>query len=255
MLNTFMFGKVCHRFEELASTNTFASELVAKENPPAGTAILAANQTAGRGQFGRQWHSIANTSLTVSFVCYPSHLTIADLPVLSKSIALATRATLATFLTHDSVNVKWPNDVYVQDKKIAGILIENSITSAGCIQNSIIGIGINVNQMEFEPDLNAISLATLCEGKKMEIEHVFQVLCQQLDHYYALTKGQDRAAIEQEYHHYLYLQGQKVSFLNLANQSNHIQTIHSVDSNGNLITLDTDNNLHEWPHGTIALKI
>ncbi len=168
MPNTLFIGKVYLRFDELSSTNDHAAELLAPEHPshtkskPAeGTVIRADSQSAGRGQFGSRWESAAGKNLTFSVILYPEWLEIEAQFYLSMAVALAVHnAVCEVYRGPLPVQIKWPNDLYLGDQKMGGILIQNSLSGAR-IQSSIIGIGLNVNQLHFDPDLpNPVSLAS-----------------------------------------------------------------------------------------------
>lgn len=147
--NTLFIGKVIHHFEQLPSTNSFATDLLAKNKPSEGTVISASNQVAGKGQHGSIWETSANQNITLSVILYPTFLLPKHQFWLSQAVALAVRDFVSAILPQKEVFIKWSNDIYVGDKKIAGILIQNSISRNG-IANSIIGIGLNVLQSEFE---------------------------------------------------------------------------------------------------------
>ncbi len=157
MDNPIFIGKVLHDFDQLSSTNEYATELLSKSNPAEGTVISTYNQQAGRGQIGSSWESAPNRNISLSVILYPNFLQPTQQFELNKAISLAVRSFLAKNLSAE-VFIKWPNDIYVQDKKIAGILIQNSITSNN-IKSSVVGIGINVNQKFFETAPNATSLS------------------------------------------------------------------------------------------------
>ncbi|MCB0573965.1 MAG: biotin--[acetyl-CoA-carboxylase] ligase, partial [Saprospiraceae bacterium] len=178
MANTLFIGKVYHRFDQLPSTNDHAAELIAKSTPPEGTVIRAASQTAGRGQFGSRWESAAGKNLTLSVILYPDWLEAGAQFHLSMATALALHDTVYSIVQNlpdesllkagepstvyrlpstvhrppSTVKIKWPNDLYLGDRKAAGILIQNSLSGAH-LQSSILGIGLNVNQPEFDPSL------------------------------------------------------------------------------------------------------
>lgn len=138
-------------FDQLESTNSYLRQ----NHPgmPQHAVVTAAYQTAGRGQRGNGWESEPGRNLLFSMLYYPP----ADLPPsrqfqISKAVALAVAETVDRLLDgygHPEVCIKWPNDIYVGDRKIAGILIENALQSSTRIAHSIIGVGLNVNQREF----------------------------------------------------------------------------------------------------------
>jgi len=150
--------KLIH-FSEVDSTNKTLKIISENEELPSGSIVTADFQTAGRGQAGNSWESEKGKNLTFSIffrpVCIPANMAF----VISEMISLCVKRTLDMYLP--DVTVKWPNDIYFKNKKIAGILIENSIQQ-GKISQSIAGIGINVNQPEFRSNTpNPVSMAQI----------------------------------------------------------------------------------------------
>ncbi len=138
-------------FDQLESTNCYLRQN--HQGMPQYAVVTAAYQTAGRGQRGNGWESEPGRNLLFSMLYYPP----AGLPPsrqfqISKAVAVAVAETVDRLLDgydHPEVCIKWPNDIYVGDRKIAGILIENALQSSTRIAHSIIGVGLNVNQREF----------------------------------------------------------------------------------------------------------
>jgi BirA family biotin operon repressor/biotin-[acetyl-CoA-carboxylase] ligase len=139
-------GKNIISLETVDSTNNYARELLKDKHVPDGTIIVSKDQTIGRGYADNSWESESGKNLTFSIVLYPEYIPPEEQFNISRAVSLGICDYLRTFL--DEVTIKWPNDIYVQDRKIAGILIENSI-SGSSIFHSIIGIGLNVNQVVF----------------------------------------------------------------------------------------------------------
>ncbi len=155
-------------YETLDSTNKESHRLLVSGEKMHGSAILALNQTEGRGQYGRSWFSEPGNHLAISIILQPDYMPVEDLPLLSLKTSIAVVRLLFLFAPELKPLVKWPNDIYVGDHKLAGILIENSISSSK-VQHSIIGIGMNVNESSFPSDLpNPVSLFILT-GRKFEI--------------------------------------------------------------------------------------
>jgi BirA family biotin operon repressor/biotin-[acetyl-CoA-carboxylase] ligase len=193
---TLFVGKNIIELEAVDSTNTYAKELLAKEKPVEGTVVFAHEQHSGRGQMGNTWKTEAGKNLTVSFILYPDFLDADKQFYLNMAISLAVKDFCESVLP-DEIKIKWPNDIYWHDKKLGGILIENSI-SGNRISSSVIGIGINVNQEEFDEALpNPVSLlqisnfefklANLIEGLSVFIEKYYLQLRQL--HFNFLDKG------------------------------------------------------------------
>ncbi|MFI5220658.1 MAG: biotin--[acetyl-CoA-carboxylase] ligase, partial [Bacteroidia bacterium] len=118
-------GKYIIRLETVDSTNNYAAALISKSKPAEGTAIMADFQDYGRGQRETIWESENGKNLLVSFILYPQ-IDTADYFLLNECFSLAVREVIED-ITGLDVKIKWPNDILVNNKKIAGILIENSI--------------------------------------------------------------------------------------------------------------------------------
>lgn len=147
--------------DKLDSTNKFAKEIIAGEFLPEGSIIYAASQQKGRGTGDNKWESQPGKNITLSFVFYPLFLELSKQFVINKVVALAVYDFVLGYLSSSEVKIKWPNDIYVDDKKIAGILIENSIIGNE-FQNCIAGIGVNINQEKFVSNApNPVSLKNI----------------------------------------------------------------------------------------------
>lgn len=144
---------------EVGSTNTWLRENA--DTLPHATVVTAVTQTAGRGQRGNSWESQPGANLTFSLLLRPDRFAASRQFLLSEAVALGVASALKPLLPGHHVSVKWPNDIYVDDFKICGILIENSL-SGNLIGHSVAGIGINVNQQRFFSDApNPVSLYML----------------------------------------------------------------------------------------------
>ena len=126
---------------------------------PHGTALMARAQTAGRGQRGNSWESEPGKNVSLSVMLRPAAIPAQSQFCISEAVALAVARTLDRYLPEDvHTAIKWPNDIYVGDKKIAGILIENALCGSR-IDRSIAGIGVNINQETFLSEApNPVSL-------------------------------------------------------------------------------------------------
>ncbi len=149
------------------STNTLLKELIAKGEWPNGERFIRAGyQTAGRGQTGNGWESEADKNLLCSILLPPNK----NLHFLNIAVSVAVRRIIGEDFT-----IKWPNDIYWKDKKVAGILVENAIVGSE-VKYSIAGIGLNVNQTEFKSDApNPISLKQIY-GTDFVVDELMQKL-------------------------------------------------------------------------------
>lgn len=140
------FGNQTIHLSNVDSTNNFAAKLLAEGLCAEGAVILADHQSGGRGQRGNVWLSESGKNLLSTFVCKPDNLSVERQVVLTWLTSLSVVETLRKF--NIEARIKWPNDIFVGDKKICGILIENQLNGK-FIQNAVIGIGLNVAQTDF----------------------------------------------------------------------------------------------------------
>ncbi len=168
-----------------------------------GTLLWADCQTKGRGQRGNSWESAQGENLTFSILTVPEHIRLDKAFILSQVTSLAVVETLARYGI--TAEIKWPNDVYVGDFKICGMLIENDVRANGFLNASIIGVGVNVNQEKFVSDApNPISMAGLT-GEKYSRQEVLEAFCQCFESLYARTFDEEGCAyIDKKYMSHLY---------------------------------------------------
>lgn len=160
--------------EEAASTNSLMAEKDREQRLGHGHAIMARRQTAGRGQRGNHWESEPGMNVTLSIMLRPHGVEAREQFLVSEAVAIATAETVAE-LTGEPAEVKWPNDIYVGQKKIAGILIECGLERQ-CISRAIAGIGLNVNQTLWLSDApNPVSMRQLT-GKEYDVEATARLL-------------------------------------------------------------------------------
>lgn len=210
MGNNLFVGKVRYSFDTLPSTNDYLAELLAKSKPPEGTVVLADNQTAGRGQYGSRWYSAPGENLLLSVLFYPTWLKASDQWLLSEAIAVALRDAVAD-ITQQPARIKWPNDVYLGERKTAGLLLQCALNGAH-VQHAIAGIGLNVNQTHFPPEApNATSMALAC-GQPFDRSAVLErVLWAVEQRYLQLRQGQTER-IRHDYRNHLLGLGQRRRF-------------------------------------------
>jgi BirA family transcriptional regulator, biotin operon repressor / biotin---[acetyl-CoA-carboxylase] ligase len=158
--------------DSVDSTNNYAANLLKADNVAHGTAIMAENQFGGKGQRGNTWQSEKGKNVTVSVVTMPKNIKIEDQFMLSKLTAISILQLLAT--VNICAKIKWPNDIYVNGKKIAGILIETGLKNDK-IEHAILGIGLNVNQTENLVN-NATSIAEILQKKNDVTEILLQLM-------------------------------------------------------------------------------
>ncbi len=180
-----------------ASTNDDARDAKYHE----GDVVWADFQTAGRGQRGHEWHSRKGENLTFSVVLEPTFVPIAEQFSVSEVVALSLVDMLAEYGIE--AKIKWTNDIYVGDKKLVGILIEHSLAST-TLRRTIVGVGINVNQTEFNPSIpNPVSMAQLL-GKELNAEEVLQHFLKRLQNNYEMLREGGKTRLHDRYNELLY---------------------------------------------------
>lgn len=200
--NTLFIGNVVRHFAEVSSTNAIALEEVAKTTPSEGTVISADYQLAGRGQIGSSWFSSPGENLLLSVILRPRWLAARQQFSLSQAVSLAVADTIGHF-TQVQALVKWPNDVYLEDQKMAGILIQNSLQGA-YLQSSVVGIGLNVNELRFPDSLPRAGSLRQYLGQPLDRREVQEVLFQRLEARYLQLKNQPIAHLRAAYLQQLY---------------------------------------------------
>ncbi|MGQ0829543.1 MAG: biotin--[acetyl-CoA-carboxylase] ligase [Bacteroidota bacterium] len=204
-MKTLFIGQNSIHLTSVDSTNSYASELLRKTKPAEGTLIYTFEQRNGRGQRGNYWECEPNKNATFSLILYPGFLPAQKQFLLAKIASLAVADLMAEMLeAHDKtggITIKWPNDIYIGNKKIAGILIETSLRE-NAVQNAIIGIGVNINQRSFNAT-NAISLAMITK-KEYNPEQCIERLCEFIEARYLQLKANKIENIDSEYKQELY---------------------------------------------------
>jgi BirA family transcriptional regulator, biotin operon repressor / biotin---[acetyl-CoA-carboxylase] ligase len=192
------------KLSAINSTNDYLKELSATRHMENFTVVIADTQTAGRGQMGSQWNAEAGKNLTFSVLVKDLLLDINEIFTLNAAVATGIAASLSS-LNVPSVSIKWPNDILAGNKKIGGVLIENSIKRDGEIF-SVIGIGLNVNQTQFDnlPKASSIALAT---GREFDRDAVLITLLDNLKPAIARILHKDTRMIWHDYHRQLYRKG------------------------------------------------
>ncbi|MDR0422830.1 MAG: biotin--[acetyl-CoA-carboxylase] ligase [Proteiniphilum sp.] len=186
---------------ETESTNLYLRNLLLEQPLEEGSIVMADYQTNGRGQAGNTWFSSDGENLLFSLLIHPRKVWAKRQFIISRIASLAVKNTLDRFT--DGVRIKWPNDIYLGEKKIAGILIENDVEGKNLIR-SVIGAGININQQAFPADLpNPVSLRQIT-GSKYNRNQLLDIFQEEFFLLYRDFQKGEIDAIEEEYMFYLY---------------------------------------------------
>jgi BirA family biotin operon repressor/biotin-[acetyl-CoA-carboxylase] ligase len=208
-LTTRWLGRTIHCYDAVESTNLTAIEL-AQQGEPEGTVILADEQLSGRGRGSRSWHSPAGVGIYCSIVLRPKMAPAkAQLITLMAGVSIVKAIALRTGL---SPRVKWPNDIMINDKKVAGILLESRV-SGGQIGYSVIGFGINVNNgsADLPEDIRVNASSLLMELKKPVDRSTLVIeIFSELERLYHRFQREDFPVILEQWRHYSSTLGQRV---------------------------------------------
>ncbi|MFC5282599.1 biotin--[acetyl-CoA-carboxylase] ligase [Pedobacter alpinus] len=200
---TLFVGQSLIKLSEVDSTNSYLKNLLSNSKPlPDGTVIMADHQYAGRGQSNNEWQTEYGKNLTFSIYLKPNFLRLNHQFNLNKAISLGINDCL-TIIIGEGCKIKWPNDIYYENQKLGGVLIEN-ITSGSNIKASIIGIGLNVNQIVFDKNLNNVTSISKILQKDYDLTLLLSQLCKYIESRYLQLKANKVAVIDNDYIQKLY---------------------------------------------------
>lgn len=227
-----------YHIAETTSTNDLARE----ERYGHGDVICAERQTAGRGQRGHTWTSPEGVNLLFSVVLCPTFLPAGEQFLLSQAVALALVDTLGT--CGIDARIKWTNDIYAGDRKLVGILIEHHL-AGGRLARTVAGIGINVNQTEFDPALpNPVSMAMVA-GRTFDRGEVLEAFRRHIGIRYAQLELDERETLQRDYRERMYRLGERHTF-RYPDGTPTEASIEGVRPTGELLLRHADGTLREY---------
>ena len=221
------------KLDAIDSTNDFLKGLSQKEKLENYTVVTAKSQTKGKGQMGSNWDSEHNKNLTISILIKKTIVNINEIFNLNILVAVSVIQVLND-LKISNLNIKWPNDIMAENKKIAGILIENTIKENGKIE-SIVGIGMNVNQTNFDNLPKASSLKNIIH-QDFDIDTLLENIVFKIENNIEKLKSNDIDSFWKEYENYLFKKGKPILFED-TNQQRFMGIINGVKRNGQLEVL------------------
>lgn len=223
-------------FDEIASTNVYLYDKMAEKTDISDTVVVTAHQTAGRGMDKNRWESEAGKNLLFSIALNVNYLEAENQFMISQAVSVAIVETLSQFIDNQQLFIKWPNDIYFGDKKLAGMLIQNTIEGR-MMGVSIIGIGLNVNQLEFSKDIpNPVSMKMIT-GEEYDLEKLLNLLIVNIkDTVESLRLEENPDKIDQKYISKLYRFGKWADYVH----QNQVKTlrINGFDRYGRLLLSD-----------------
>lgn len=249
--NIHQIGGTFIELSSVDSTNNYAFDMIQAKLAGQGMAIFAHEQTKGRGQRGKTWISEKNTNIMLSIVLQPSFLQLHQQFYLSAAMALAGYDFLKKYVP-ENIFIKWPNDLYWNDKKAGGILIETKVGKRfSGIHWAVAGFGININQVKFSPALkNPVSLKQIT-GLDFKLIDLAKELCSYVEkRYMQLQKGKYSLLLK-EYNEHLYKLNEEVKL----KQKNIVfkRIIRGVDETGKLLVDNDAADSYNW--GEVELVI
>lgn len=235
------------RLEEIDSTNRYLKDY-REEGDEEMIVAVADYQTAGKGQGTHTWESEKGKNLLFSIKVYPHWIPVRRQFVLSMAGALAVKDALDSYAEH--ITLKWPNDVYWNDQKISGTLIENTIDSKG-IKSCVFGIGLNVNQLVFHSDApNPVSLAQIL-GHEVDRDEVLKKILDGFEKYYELLRRADYMDVSGIYHLSLY---RRKGFHLYRDANGEFEgAFVEVEDDGHLILHDRQGRIRSYSFGEISI--
>lgn len=248
---------VLFRVDETDSTNRRIRETVlangqGQQQDAPGMAVLSADyQTAGRGQGTNTWESEKGKNLLFSVLAYPYRVPVQRQFLLSMAGALALKDVLDTY-AGGGISLKWPNDIYWNDKKISGTLIETSL-SGGHIKDCVFGVGLNVNQNAFPGTLpNPVSLRQIV-GNDIDRDELLEKILVSFANYLKLAEEGAYADISALYHAALY---RKEGFHIYSDREGAFEAaIVEVEDNGQLVLRDREGHIREYAFKEVQFVI
>jgi BirA family transcriptional regulator, biotin operon repressor / biotin---[acetyl-CoA-carboxylase] ligase len=230
-----------HFLDEVESTNQYLINLLDSENIEEEMAVACFNQTNGRGQRGNTWISDSDKNISYSIAIHPNYLSARNQFIVAQAIALAVKSFLDEF-TKD-ISIKWPNDTYWNNKKIAGTLIENKL-KGDLIDYSVIGIGININQVVFPDTLsNPVSLKQIT-GIEYDLKELVLKLHHKIKNVLEELSHGTEVEIQRYYLNALYRRDGFHSYNDGNNLFN--ARIRGISAKGNLILEHEDGTLKDY---------
>lgn len=248
-LTTSWIGHDLIYLEKVGSTNSYLRKMDA-ENVQDGTLCLTDNQTRGRGQYERQWLTRAGKNLTFTIAFQPSR--IDGLHILTLACALAITETVGPYLLKNT-RIKWPNDIYYEDRKLGGILTE-SIFSGNTLDRVLVGIGINVNQKSFPPSLedNATSLCRILQNETFDRESLLASILQKIEYNYICWKKNDTELLK-KINRNIIGYGQWVHLYLGDQRLNGKSKFLGINQEGNLVVLTSEDEVKKFSYEQVRI--
>lgn len=242
-----------HRLARVGSTNKYAFDLCKNREAKEGDVFLAKEQYEGRGYHANCWLSETGKNLTFSLILQPDFILPARQFVITQFISLAIVDLINELIQYENVSIKWPNDIYINDLKVGGVLVQNTIIG-NAFENSIIGIGLNVNQKEFPPELPNPTSIIHYFNKELELDDLLNDLLKSIDERYErFMMVNDTEALEKEYLDHLYRYNEICHFTDI--KGNFKGRITGIGEYGELMVVDENGTTRSYHFKEIEFLI
>lgn len=248
MTQTKIGHKIIH-LERVDSTNNYAANIGKEGQISHGTVILADIQTNGRGQRGNTWQSDPFSNLTMSLYLHPNAIIKQQQSSLNHIVSLALKDVLSKHAAN--VKIKWPNDLLIGKQKIAGILIENQWNAYG-LSASIVGIGVNLNQENFDSNLS-ISLAQ-ASGKHHTPYNIMLEYCYALQNRWEQLEREGKDVLKKEFDTSLWLRGKESIYVDAQTGEEFNAILVETDVDGNLRLQKENGRIESFRNQSIRFK-
>lgn len=251
VFKTYSFKKWIYK-ASILSTNADFPFSVSKNSNNTNIVLYSYIQSAGKGQIGRKWYSGVDKNMTFSLQMPINKLLARNQFHLNMIISLGLRDWVANIVGNE-VSIKWPNDIYIKNKKLAGILIQNTL-SEQFISRSLVGIGININETDFPSELpNPISFKQVT-GKEYDLGSLFANMINYLERRFQFYDEQTFENLQKQYTSKLYLVD-KVSTFALSENNEHFSGIIKGVSKEGQLMIESEKGLMKFNHREIVFKI
>lgn len=231
------------RPESTPSTNSYLTSHPRRASMAHGTVCSTRCQSAGRGQRGNKWEAAPGLNITLSVLMRPCGVHVRGQFAISEAVALAVTDLLCRYIDPAQVRIKWPNDIYAGDRKICGILIEQAVGADGLIDNTVAGVGLNVNQKVWESDApNPVSMAQV-SGREYPLDSLEQELVElMLERFGRIGEAEEHA----EYMSRLWRADGAYSYIDAASGERFDATIAAVEPSGALVLHTTAGSVRRY---------
>lgn len=240
------------RPESTPSTNSLLTAHPDRARLPHGTVCATRCQSAGRGQRGNKWEAAPGLNITLSVLLRPEGVHVRDQFAISEAVALGVTDMLGRYIDPALVRIKWPNDIYVGDSKICGILIEQAVCADGMIDNSVAGVGVNVNQTVWLSDApNPVSMAQTT-GREYSLDLLEPELVEAILARFGRMADSGR---HDEYMSRLWRADGAYSYIDAATGERFEATIEGVEPSGALVLGTADGGVRRYMFKEVAFVL